>query len=117
MGTFGDVRPFLALAYGLEERGHQVTLAGPENFLEYVMKTYNRPYLPIGLDSQKVLESEEGRKWMASGNVKQFLKQMNHISHERRFEMQRDAALACADCDLIIVHPLQVFLAAIFRKN
>ncbi|MBJ6362494.1 glycosyltransferase [Paenibacillus sp. GCM10012307] len=109
MGTFGDVRPFLALAYGLEEQGHQVTLAGPENFQEYVTKTYNRPYLPIGMDSQQVLESEEGRKWMASGDMKQFLNQLNIILHENRYALQRDAAAACEDCDLIIAHPLQTY--------
>ncbi|MBO9604486.1 MAG: glycosyltransferase family 1 protein [Paenibacillaceae bacterium] len=109
MGTFGDIRPFLALAYGLEERGHRVTLAGPENFHDYVVHSYRRPYHPIGIDSQQVLESEEGRKWMASGDVKQFFNQLNLINHQNRFAMQKDAAAACADAELIIAHPLQMY--------
>ncbi|WP_164821689.1 glycosyltransferase [Paenibacillus koleovorans] len=117
LGTFGDVRPFLALAYGLEERGHQVTLAGPENFLGYVTETYKRPYAPIGLNSQQVLESEEGRRWMAAGDSKQFLEAMARITHDKRFAIERDVAAACADCDLIISHPLLLFYAAILSEK
>lgn len=117
MGTFGDVRPFLALAYGLEERGHAVTLAGPENFLSYIAETYQRPYVPIGLDSQRVLESEEGRRWMAAGDSKQFLKQMAQITHESRFALERDAMLACENCDLIVAHPLMVYYACVLSEK
>jgi Glycosyltransferase family 28 N-terminal domain len=31
-GTRGDVQPFIALALGLANQGHQVTLFAPENF-------------------------------------------------------------------------------------
>ena len=117
MGTFGDVRPFLALAYGLEERGHIVTLAGPENFYQYVTETYKRPYVSVGLNSQQVLESEEGRRWMASGDSKQFLKQMAKITHDSRFALERDTAAACKDCDLIIAHPLQVYYACMLSEK
>jgi len=117
MGTLGDVRPFIALAYGLEERGHRVTLAGPVNFTDYVEKDYRRQYVPIGLNSQEVLESEQGRRWMASGNAKQFLKEMNRILHDNRFAMERDSTAACRDCDLIIAHPLMLYYGCFLSEK
>lgn len=109
LGTLGDIRPFLALAFGLEERGHLVTLAGPENFHQYVTETYNKPYVSIGMNTQQVLESEDGRKWMASGDSRQFIKQLSMIAHENRHAVERDVTAACEDCDLIIAHPLQLY--------
>jgi sterol 3beta-glucosyltransferase len=110
-GTLGDVRPYLALTLGLQELGHRVTLAAPENFESYV-KHFNVPYHSLVGNTQEILESEEGRHWMASGNVKEFIKALNRITHGKRYEAQRDILSACQDCDLMIVHPLLLFYAA-----
>lgn len=105
MGTLGDLRPFLALALGLQETGHQVSLAAPENFETYLQQ-FPISYNSLAGNTQEILESEEGRRWMASGNVKEFMKALQRISHEIRYELQRDLLLACQDCDVMIVHPL-----------
>jgi hypothetical protein len=43
---------------------------------------------------------------MASGNVKEFMKALNRITHGKRYETQRDIWSACQDCDVMIAHPL-----------
>ena len=35
-GTRGDLQPYIALALGLKERGHEVTIAATEDFKEFV---------------------------------------------------------------------------------
>ena len=36
IGSRGDVQPFVALALGLMDRGHQVTMMAHENFNNFV---------------------------------------------------------------------------------
>jgi sterol 3beta-glucosyltransferase len=115
-GTLGDVRPYIALALGLQERGHRVTLVAPENFESYV-KLFNVPYHSLVGNTQEILESEEGRQWMASGNVKEFMKALNQITHRTRIEAQRDILSACQDCDAMIVHPLLLFYTATLSEK
>ncbi|WP_139305834.1 glycosyltransferase [Paenibacillus sp. GP183] len=76
----GDVRPYTALALGLQDLGHRVTLTAPVNFESYV-KQFNVPYHSLVGNTQEILESEDGRQWMSSGNVKEFLKALNQITH------------------------------------
>ena len=42
VGTRGDVQPFVALALGLEARGHRVTLAAPPNARSFVEASASR---------------------------------------------------------------------------
>jgi sterol 3beta-glucosyltransferase len=115
-GTLGDVRPNLALALGLQKLGHEVTLVAPVNFESYV-KQFNVPYHSLVGNTQEILESDEGRQWMASGNVKEFMKALNQITHRTRYEAQRDIMSACQECDLMIVHPLLLYYAATLSEK
>jgi UDP:flavonoid glycosyltransferase YjiC (YdhE family) len=46
-GSRGDVQPFLALAVGLQKRGHQVKLAAPHRFTGL---SYSIPLAPLAGD-------------------------------------------------------------------
>jgi len=111
IGTLGDIQPFTALALGLKELGHRVTMTVPVNLESYV-KPFQIPYHLLALNTQELLESESGQRWMASGNVKEFMKELNAIAHRNRYDAQEVILTACQDCDLIIVHPLLLFYAA-----
>jgi sterol 3beta-glucosyltransferase len=115
-GTLGDVRPFLALALGLKDAGHQVTLVAPVNFTAYLSQ-FDVPYRTLVGDTQKILESDEGRRWMASGNVKEFMNALSRITHEMRHEVARDILAACEDCDAMIVHALLLFNVATLSEK
>jgi sterol 3beta-glucosyltransferase len=100
-GTRGDVQPFTVLALALMERGHDVTLAVPPNLTEFVRKCGVRAE-KIAVDSQAFMESEEGRKWLASGNVSAFMKRMSAVIGEHRDELIEDYQRAGASADLIV---------------
>jgi sterol 3beta-glucosyltransferase len=100
-GTRGDVQPFTILALELMERGHEVTLAAPPNLTDFVRKCGVRAE-KIAVDSQAFMESEEGRKWLASGNVSAFMKRMSAAIGEHRDELIEDYQRASAGADLIV---------------
>lgn len=115
-GSAGDVVPYVALALGLEKRGFTVVLAAPSNFEEYI-KNSGLTYHPIYGNIQEILDSEQGKKLIASGNAKSFAKEMGEITYKNRYEMQRDTLAACEGADLIIGGTLMGFNAAIISAK
>ena len=45
-GSRGDTQPYIALALGLIDRGHQVTLFANENFADFV-QAYGIDFYPL----------------------------------------------------------------------
>ncbi len=115
-GTAGDVVPYVTLALGLEKRGFNVVLAAPSNFEEYI-KNSGLTYHPIYGNLQEILESEQGKKWMAAGNAKSFLKEMGKITYKNRYAMQRDTLAACEGANLVIAGTLMGYNAAIISAK
>ena len=52
-GSRGDVQPFLALARGLQARGHVVKLAAPHKFEEFVT-SHGVPFIPLAGDPEEI---------------------------------------------------------------
>ncbi|MEP7228857.1 MAG: glycosyltransferase [Ginsengibacter sp.] len=115
-GSAGDVIPYVALALGLEKRGFTVVLAAPSNFEDYI-KNAGLTYHPIYGNAQEILDSEQGKKLIASGNARGFAKEMGEITYKNRYEMQRDTLSACEGADLIIGGTLMGFNAAIISAK
>lgn len=114
-GTWGDVQPFLALALGLQERGHDVVLAAPVNFSSQIA-SYGVPYTPLAGDTQAILASEQGRSWMAAGETEGFMNGLNRLLRDIRHELRRDLLQASRNSDALIFHPLLVFEACILSE-
>ncbi|MFO0589794.1 MAG: glycosyltransferase [Polyangiaceae bacterium] len=110
-GTRGDVQPFLALAHALEARGHEVVLGAPANLVGFVDRCGVRS-APLAIDSQAFLESEEGRKWLASGHVREFTERMLALFHQHAEALDRDVLAACEGADAIIAGALMEDRAA-----
>jgi sterol 3beta-glucosyltransferase len=100
-GTRGDVQPMAMVALALQGRGHEVTLAAPPNLTGFVRKLGLRPE-QLAIDSQAFLESPEGRKWLSSGNVSAFMKEMSAILRRHRNELDADFIRSCQGADLIV---------------
>ena len=115
-GSAGDVVPYVALALGLEKRGFSVVLAAPSNFEKYI-KNSGLTYHPIYGNMQEILDSEQGKKWMAAGNARSFLKEMGKVTYANRYAMQRDTLAACEGADLIIAGTLMGLIAAIISAK
>src|SRR5271165_2770 len=100
-GTRGDAQPFAALGLALMARGHEVTLAVPPNLVAFVQNC-GVPAETIGPDSQAVMESDEGREWLASGNVSAFMKRMNAIAHAHVEELYETYLRVFDSANLIV---------------
>lgn len=101
LGTRGDVQPFVGLSLALTERGHDVTLGAPTNLVSFVEKCGVRAS-KISLDSQAFLESEQGRAWLASGDVSAFMKELGALNRAHRDELMDDYQRLCANADVLV---------------
>jgi sterol 3beta-glucosyltransferase len=117
IGTRGDVQPFVVLALALMERGHDVTLGVPPNLVDFVRKCGVRAE-KLGIDSQAVMESEEGRRWLASGDASAFMKRLGTIRHAHLDEIIDDFLRVCGSSEFILSNILaEDFAVAIAEKR
>jgi sterol 3beta-glucosyltransferase len=100
-GTRGDVQPQVALAAGLVERGIQARIAAPENLRSFVEKA-GIEYAPLHGNSQEIMESESGQRWLRSGDVRAFMKEAASIAARVDPEVFRNGLAAVHDADAIV---------------
>lgn len=106
-GSAGDVVPYISLALGLMDRNHEIILAAPQNF-EHLIKDHKIHYMPLHGDTQALAESEQGQKWMATGDTKSFFKELSSLFYNIRHELQRDTMAACQESQAIIIGTLMI---------
>lgn len=76
MGSRGDVQPFVALALGLLQRGHQVTLIAHGNFSS-LAASYQIPFHPLSGNPEQWLQAPEGLRVLRSGSTIRFLRYLH----------------------------------------
>ncbi|WP_083189897.1 glycosyltransferase [Orenia metallireducens] len=103
LGTRGDVQPYIPLAIGLQDKGHDVTLCTAKNF-ENLVRKYKIPFYPIRVDYQELIQSEEGKK-MLSGNPIEIIRNMKSLVFPLIKQSLKDLWSASKDAELIIYHP------------
>lgn len=75
LGTRGDVQPYAVLGHALKQRGHEVVLSTAKNF-EKLVTSYGLRFVPVELDFQELIESEEAKKIMKNPfRMKKYLHQ------------------------------------------
>lgn len=110
IGTRGDVQPYVALATGLKEAGHQVTICTCPQFREFVTD-YGIGFASLEDGLLKLLESDTGRAFFEDLNgvfgvlrtIPKVLKQVGPI--HRRMVDDCWAAVETHNPDIIIYHP------------
>ena len=98
IGSRGDFQPYCAIALGLIQKGHSVTLASNPNFADLAIQ-FNVPFAPISGDFQELLSSQNGLKVLEGENVK-------FIEEEILWQQKLDAWKACQGSDLIVFSPI-----------
>lgn len=115
-GTRGDTQPMIVMGRELQRRGHQVRLAASPNTLDLVRRS-GLHALPFGPDSQQLMESQAGRRWLASGNVRRFMAELSTIS-AASYQTTRDQGIqACEGADLVVAGILAEEVAAVFAES
>jgi sterol 3beta-glucosyltransferase len=107
VGTRGDVQPFVAFGAALQQNGHAVTLCTHPEFQELVTgQGLDFARLAAGALSRGAA-TQEGRRW-AQRHARWMptwvglIQDARSVAHERL----RDAAVACADADVIVTSNL-----------
>lgn len=102
VGSRGDVQPFAAIARGLQNAGHRVTLAAPSDS-EALVVSHDIPFVSLGFDFQALVDSPQARGALA-GRPRDLL----HMIREGRTvtrSMIRVGGTVAADADVIVYHP------------
>ena len=114
-GTRGDTQPLMALGAELRRRGHDVRLAVSPNTMAPA-RACGFETLPFGPDSQALMESENGQRWLAAGDVKTFVKELTAASQASFETSRREAEVACAGAELIVAGLLAEDFADAFAE-
>lgn len=107
LGTRGDVQPYVALGLGLKAAGHEVSLAGPAQFDDFVT-SYGLDFASLPREFLDLMDDPEARAAMAGskggfGAGFKMLKKVGPVML-RLFDQQWEAARAFRP-DLIVFHP------------
>lgn len=101
-GTRGEVQPLVALGVGLRAAGHSVRMGTHADF-EGLVRGYGLEFAPVWGGPDEVLETEPGRRLLASGP--NFVKAMRALRDVIRLVGRRpfdDSWAACEGADSII---------------
>jgi len=96
LGSRGDTQPYLALAVGLQQAGHRVTLVAPLSFVEWI-QSYGVSAHPVRFNPQEVLQSITKTK-----NSLQAMRTMREVMNTGVMEALADCWQAAQDTDFLI---------------
>lgn len=104
-GSRGDVQPYLALASGLKQAGHQVCLASYAGFADWVT-SYSVDFAAVTPIPITLTSSRKWRQWQRTGsNLFRFIRHYMAIADEARSYIETmldDFWCASQDAELII---------------
>jgi len=107
-GSMGDIRPFVALAQGLQNKGHRVTLAAPENFKAFV-EGFGVTYYPLAGNMEELVNTEEVIRVIQSGNNFTFLRKLQKLADRTRAAIVAGLMEVSKDADVLITSTLNIF--------
>ena len=100
-GTRGDAQPVVLLARALQGRGHDVVVGVSADLVGFAERA-GVPTLPFGPDNREVLGSEHGQRMLAAGDVRQLLRRLAQVSHERFPLSVRELSALFHGADLVV---------------
>ena len=101
-GTRGDIQPYLALAVGLQQAGHQVTLAAAQNFAEWI-RSYGINAHPVRIDAQAGMQEPKIKAAMQSRNLLRQLQGFRHGTEILMEEALDDCWQAAQEAEFVIL--------------
>lgn len=103
-GTRGDVQPYLALAVGLQQAGHHVTLATSYNYTNWI-ETYGIQTHPTSFSLQNFMQQPEVKAILKGRNILKQLRIFRQMM-SKGIEVVDDVWAAIQGADFAIQSPL-----------
>lgn len=100
-GTRGDVQPYVALGIGLKKAGYDVRMLTSDDF-EALATDAGLAFASTGGSIEGMLQSEEWRKTVESGNFLKILSRMTAEMKKRAHEFTRNLPALFDGTDLIV---------------
>ncbi|HSZ85756.1 MAG TPA: glycosyltransferase [Puia sp.] len=104
-GSRGDVQPYVALALGLQERGHEVTLLANENFKDFV-EGHGINFFPLAGNMEDMVRSPKISKLLRSGNMVSYLREMKKLMRTIQPQVNANMLRGAREADVLIASPL-----------
>jgi sterol 3beta-glucosyltransferase len=101
VGTRGDVEPYVALTHALTEAGHEVTIAAPSDAVGLAAGT-DAQFVPMDLNLHAVFDSQQGRRWLAAGDIDAFLAGIARMLSAARSTIGESVLAAADHCDVLV---------------
>jgi len=102
-GTRGDVQPYIALALGLMDKGHHITLAAPENFKDFV-EGFGITFHPLYGNAEEGMNSPEAQSILQTENTIKLMKHFFKILHQFRGPLRKSYIDSISKVDFVIAN-------------
>jgi sterol 3beta-glucosyltransferase len=101
-GSRGDTQPYLALAVGLQQAGHNVTLVASRDLAEWV-RSYGVNVHPLHLSMQELAEQPEYRDALKGRNVVRILRELRSAFGTFMAEVLDDCWQAAQEAEFVVL--------------
>lgn len=103
-----ELRPFVALAIGLKNFGHRVTLATNSYFKDFVCRK-NIEFVEItGNWARKAFVSFKGKQFLENGQIAKYQQLEHQLRCNTIHQERKDYIGACKDSDLLIANRIAI---------
>lgn len=116
-GTRGDLQPYVALALGLMDKGHKVTLSATEDFKNFV-EGFGVTFQPLWGNAETMMNSKEGQSILQTENSIKLMKYYFKVLHDNREPLRKSYYQAISKVDFIIANSMTLpIVSAIAEKQ
>lgn len=116
-GTRGDLQPYIALALGLMEKGHKVTISATEDFKDFV-EGFGVAFRALWGNAETMMNSAEGKSILQTENPIRLMKYYFKVLHDNRDALRKSYYQAASEVDFIIANSMTLpIVSAIAEKQ
>lgn len=116
-GTRGDLQPYIALALGLMNKGHKVTISATEDFKNFV-ESFGVGFQPLFGNAETMMNTAEGKSILQTENSIALMKYYFKVLHNNRVALRKSYFNAITKVDFIIANSMTLpIVAAIAEKQ
>ena len=115
-GTRGDLQPYVALALGLMDKGHKVTISATEDFKDFV-EGFGVKFEPLWGNAETMMNSREGQSILQTENSIKLMKYYFNVLHDNRAPLRKSYYQAISKVDFIIANSMTLPIVSAMQKS